>query len=177
MFFKKQRKPNRLRNYDYSTSGIYFITICTAARAGNAYMRPLLGKVVNGKMNLNQKGAIAEKCWQEIPSHFPAATLDVYVLMPNHIHGIISIDDNLEALAPPLTSAGSYPRTKMLIPKIVQQFKASVTRKIRANLRDYSFEWQRSYYDHIVRNGQALENIRHYILNNPIKWQKKLGDA
>jgi REP element-mobilizing transposase RayT len=112
MFFKKQRKPNRLRNYDYSTSGIYFITICTAARAGDTYMRPLLGKIVNGKMILNQKEAIAEKCWREIPLHFPVAALDAYVLMPNHIHGIISIDDHIEALIQPLTSAGSLPRTK-----------------------------------------------------------------
>ena len=134
-------------------------------------MRPLLGKIVNGKMILNPNGSIAEKCWREIPLHFPAATLDVYVLMPNHLHGIISIDNNLESPNAPLTSAGVYPRTKMLIPKIVQQFKASVTRKVRATLGDYSFDWQRSYYDHVVRNGRALDNIRHYIVNNPIKWQ------
>jgi len=100
MFFKKQRKPNRLGNYDYSASGIYFITICTAARVGDAYMPHLLGNIVNGKMILNPNGAIAEKCWREIPLHFPAATLDVYVLMPDHIHGIISIDNNLETPAP-----------------------------------------------------------------------------
>jgi putative transposase len=173
MFFKKQRKPNRFRNYDYSASGIYFITICTAARAGNTYMRPLLGKIVDGKMILNQRGAIADKCWREIPLHFPAATLDAYVLMPNHIHGIISIEDNPDVPAAPLASVRSYPRTKMLIPKIVQQFKASVTRKIRADLGYYLFKWQRSYYDNIVRNGRALENIRQYILNNPIKWQNE----
>lgn len=168
MFLRKQRKPNRLRNFDYSTSGFYFITICRAARVGDAYLR--LGRIVNAKMILYQKGAIAEQCWQEIPSHFPAATLDAYVLMPNHIHVTISIEVNPE-VPTPLTSVGSYPRTKMLIPKIVQQFKASVTRKIRANLRDYSFKWQQSYYGHIIRNRQALENIRHYIVNNPIKWQ------
>jgi REP element-mobilizing transposase RayT len=117
---------------------------------------------------------IAKECWQEIPLHFPAATLDVYVLMPDHIHGIILLGDILDAPPPLPTSADRYPRTKMLIPKIVQQFKASVTRKIRADLRDFSFEWQRSYYDHIVRNGQALENIRHYIVNNPIKWQTEI---
>lgn len=133
-------------------------------------MRPPLGKIVNGRMILNQMGAIAEKCWREIPLHFPAATLDAYVLMTDHLHGIISIDNNLETPVPPLTTASSYQRTKMLIPKIVQQYKASITRKIRADLCDYSFEWQRSYYDHILRNGQALENIRHYIVNNPIKW-------
>jgi REP element-mobilizing transposase RayT len=167
MFVKKQRKPNRLRYYDYSKDGIYFITICAARR------NEFLGKIVNGKMILNQKGAIAEKCWREIPLHFPTATLDAYVLMPDHIHGIISIDNRLETPAPPLTAPFSYPRTKMLIPKIIQQYKASVTRKIRAGLRDYSFEWQRSYHDHIVRNGQALGNIRQYIVDNPIKWQNE----
>ena len=175
MFFKKQRKPNRLRNYDYSTSGIYFITICTARNVSDAYMRPILGEIINGKMILNAKGEIAEKCWLEIPLHFPALTLDAFVLMPDHIHGIISIDDNLLPPTSPHSQAGDNPRTKMLIPKIVQQFKASVTRSTRADLRDFSFKWQRSYYDHIVRNEQALENIRRYIVNNPINWQKNRG--
>ncbi len=136
-------------------------------------MRPLLGNIINGKMILNQNGTIAERCWREIPLHFPTAALDAYVLMPDHIHGIILIDDKIEATLSPLTSAGSNPRTKMLLPKIIQQFKASVTRTIRATLGDYSFDWQRSYYDHIVRNDRALENIRRYIANNPVNGQWK----
>ena len=86
------RRSMRLQEYNYSSSGTYFVTICTSNR------KCLFGDIVDGKMLLNELGRIARQCWWAIPDHFPHAQLDVFVIMPNHVHGIIWIVDNIDEL-------------------------------------------------------------------------------
>ncbi len=163
MPYIQERKRNRLLHFDYSRPGIYFITMCTYRRKG------FFGCIENSRMVLSRSGEIAEECWKEIPRHISGVRLDEFAIMPNHIHGIIIIEKKVSNNFFP--GEESYDPTKMLIPIIVQQFKSAVTRKIRFTLGDFSFGWQRSFYDHIVRNERAFFNIRKYIAENPVRWE------
>ena len=144
-----QRKSPRLQGYDYAQSGAYFVTICTHKRAH------WFGHITGGLMMLPPMGQIAADCWAAIPDHFDVVELDVAVVMPNHVHGIIV-----------LTGGGAALGT------IVGTYKAAVTRLIR---RECSAPpdtvWHTRYYDHIIRNERALERIRKYIIYNPARWQ------
>ena len=169
----RERKLNRLKNYDYSAPGFYFITICTQNR------KCFFGEIVNQELILNNIGSIAKSFWEEIPDHFPESIIDEFVIMPNHIHGIIQIID--QSIMPngyinfsPRIQMRSEQnqiadRTKMTIPKIVHGFKSSVTRMINENY-EINFQWQKSYYDRIIRNERELFFIRRYILMNPQRW-------
>lgn len=166
----KNREKNRLQNYDYSQNGIYFITICTKEK------EELFGKVENGEINLNELGEIVEKCYLEIPKHFDSVYLDQYVIMPNHIHGIIEINQVGNAYM----RSVNIDRTKMLLSKIIQGFKAAVTRiengfgnkKMKERVYAFPTIWQKSFYDNIIRNEISLNKIREYIINNPKVWDR-----
>lgn len=173
------RKPNRWRNYDYSRAGYYFITMCTKNRVHH------FGEVVDGNMMLNEPGQIANQCWLQIPDHFNLSESDRYVVMPNHVHGIVIIHDTGDvgnANTHPVGNANTHSvgnanlhsqqsdRTKMLLSRIVQQYKAAVTREISKSGSQLQFRWQKSFYDHIIRNDVSLFRIRKYIENNPLKW-------
>ena len=160
----------RLNDYDYSSDGFYFVTICTKDKIN------YFGNVVNSGLELSRIGKIAEKCWQEIPKHFPFVTLDKFVVMPNHLHGIIMIDRSdkhveTQDFAPLQDNAWQPnrfgPQSKNLA-SIIRGLKIGVTKY--ANEHKIEFKWQRRYYDHIIRNQKSLENIREYIINNPINW-------
>jgi len=159
----KKRKLTRLRSYDYSENGYYFITLCT--EDGKEYF----GKIENEKMVLNQYGEIVERLWKEIPNHYDNVEMDEFVIMPNHIHGIIIISNSGIR-----TEHGSVPtntgRSYGLLSKIIKSFKNTVTREIRRRFRDEKFQWQRSFYDHVIRNEESLYEIRKYVINNPLKW-------
>ncbi len=159
---RPERKPNRLKEYDYSNSGWYYVTICTKNHI--AYF----GRIKNGEMFPNELGEIADKCWNEIPNHYPETELDEYVIMPNHIHGIIIID---YANVGDAKFASPTDRTKMTLSKIIQQYKRAVTVEIKTNYPKSNFKWQRSFYDRIIRNERELYDIRKYILQNPLKWE------
>ncbi len=164
----KIRKPNRLNDFDYSNCGCYFITICTHNRIHH------FGEIMSGTMKLNEFGEIAAENWNSIPLHFHNVLLDEFIVMPNHIHGIIGIIDNPKG-NPQVANINpqigkKLDRSKMLVSRIVQQYKASVTRDIN-NLNKIEFKWQRSFYDHIIRNERSYENIQSYIFYNPIKWE------
>ncbi len=154
----KERKLNRLKDYDYSQNGFYFVTICTKNR------EEWFGKIESGKMILNKFGEIAKSFWMEIPRHFKNVALDEFIVMPNHVHGILIIVGN--AYMRSLQN-----RTKMLLSRIIQQYKSSVTREINLLQNDFYFQWHKSFYDHIIRNDKTLNNIREYITNNPLKWE------
>ena len=171
----QDRKRNRLKGYDYSNDGFYSVTICTRDR------EHLFGKICNDKMVLNKLGKIAEKCWREIPDHFTDVKLDEFVVMPNHIHGIVWIDywndgENTKSVGNAdlrsLTKAKPDDRTKMLLSKIIHGFKSSVTRIIRHQNLNTNFVWQKSFHDRIIRNENELNNIREYIWLNPERWKK-----
>ncbi len=150
---------------------MYFVTICTK-NLGNVF-----GEIVNGRMILNNIGKIANEFWTEIPVHFSNIDLDECVVMPDHIHGIIEIKNNPNVGTAHVRSDNKN-RTKMLLSRAIHGFKSSVTRKIlyptqeRIYAFPTKFAWQKSFYDHIVRNEIELNKIREYIFKNPQNWGK-----
>jgi REP element-mobilizing transposase RayT len=172
------RKSTRYKDYDYNLPGYYFVTLCTNK------MEYYLGEIKNGDMIYNKYGEITLKCWNGIPEHFQNVELDYYQIMPNHIHGIIIINDvgNAKFTSPTtgknkmLSKVGNakiaFPtdRTKMLLSKIIQQFKRQVTIEIKTGFNFKGVLWQKSFYDRIIRNEKELFRIRKYIDQNPLKW-------
>jgi len=172
------RRSIRLKGYDYRQAGMYFFTICTKDRAY------LFGEVVDGEMRLNEMGEIVRHCWLTIPEHFPHALLDEFMVMPNHVHGIILLTDpdvgrskNVGAThASPLPTnvSSTQPRGphRQSIASIVGSFKSAATKRINEHRNMPGFPvWQRNYYEHIIRNEESLTQIRQYILNNPGQWE------
>lgn len=190
----KNRKLNRLKGYDYTQYGWYFITICAKNR------EHFFGEIINHEMRLSTIGKITKKCWQEIPMHFPDAQLDEWTIMPNHIHGIIVIKNStvgnnnycsqyycskhycskIIGRNKNFCSLQSPWQTKWArsLSSIVRGFKIGVTKwhnenNINNNDRyPVQFSWQKSFYDHIIRDEKSLFNIRKYIANNPLKWER-----
>lgn len=170
---KHHRGSIRLKGYDYASPGWYYITICTHSR------ECFFGDVNDGKMVSSQIGKTAKEYWLEIPDHFTHVELDEFVVMPNHIHGIVIINDDRRGVrsnAP--TDANIDPQNyfTQISPKsgtlgvIIRSYKSSVTRWCRKNEYEY-FQWQRGFYEHIIRNEPELYEIRKYIINNPAQWQ------
>jgi len=180
-----KRKSIRLKGYDYSQAGLYFITICVKDR------ECLFGKIdvrANNdfpEMILNDAGKMANQCWIEIPEHFPNAVLHEHIVMPNHVHGIIELINNAgaknvgaENFLPQLPQRQN--KFQKMIPRsigsIVKGYKIGVTKWFRNNMSNdfppLRQVWQRNYYEHIIRNQQSYETISDYIINNPAKWQE-----
>lgn len=157
----KRRKATRLKDYDYSSCGFYFVTICTKDA------EEWFGKIEGGEIILSSFGCLAEKCCIEIPVHFKHVKLDEFIVMPNHVHGILNIVGNAYMRSLPN-------RSKMLLSTIVQQYKSSVTRKIRYSCNHSRFQWQKSFYDHIIRTERSFNKIREYIKYNPLKWESDI---
>jgi putative transposase len=160
------RRSIRLRGYDYTQAGAYFVTVC-------AYQRQcLFGAAIEGQMALNDMGRTAQACWDEIPAHFPHVELDTFVVMPNHVHGIIVVTDTGRGTACRAPTAESFGKpVPGSLSSIVRSFKSAVTRWIkqwRATPRQPV--WQRNYFEHIVRNESTLDRIRDYIETNPARW-------
>ncbi|KAF0196380.1 MAG: hypothetical protein FD169_997 [Bacillota bacterium] len=154
-----KRRSIRLPDYDYSTSGAYFVTICS--HKGQC----IFGNVVDGATDLSPLGKLVENFWLAIPEHFPQAYLDDYVIMPNHIHGIIVLEESSYA------GAESFGRpTKGSLATVLRSFKAAVTKEIKGQMRTNDV-WQRGYYEHVIRNDRAMLEIKEYILTNALKWE------
>jgi putative transposase len=163
---KTQRRSLRLPHYDYSQAGAYFVTVCTNGR------KCLLGEVADNEMRLNGWGKIVQEEWLRTETVRPNVKLDAFIIMPNHLHGIIH-----------LTNVGATRRVaptgkeKICGPKmgslgaILGQFKSVTAKRIKASRRNSGVSvWQRNYYEHVIRNENELHLIREYILNNPAKW-------
>ncbi|MGR3302436.1 MAG: transposase [Candidatus Scalindua sp.] len=159
-----KRKSIRLKGYDYSQQGMYFVTVCT----NNHHF--LFGPIAEERMILNNAGRFANKCWLEIPEHFPHVVLDEFIIMPNHIHGIIIINDiNVGANNYSPLQINQFRSPSKTIGSMIRGFKIGVTKWFRKNTNVYNV-WQRNYYEHIIRNERKLNKIREYIINNPLKW-------
>ena len=158
------RRSLRLREYDYSRPGAYFVTICTQDR------KCLFGSVVNSEMQPNDSARSAQSIWYNLPSRFPQVRLDQFVVMPNHIHAVIFV--GAQFIAPTGSSntvqTGAINRAPTL-GEIVRTYKAISTRTIRRT-GCAQFRWQRNYYEHIIRDENSLNRIRQYIVDNPIRW-------
>lgn len=191
-FQNKYRIPSsRLQTWDYGTNGAYFITICTQNR------EHFFGVVQNGTMQLSETGKIAEQLWIEIPNQFPFIELGNFVVMPNHVHGLLIINkivspsvetrfiaskniesiDNKEtrliASLPNKNGGFSGDKNPMLndtISKIIRWYKGRCTFECRKINSD--FGWQSRFYDHIIRNSKSFDIIQNYIFENPMNWEK-----
>jgi REP element-mobilizing transposase RayT len=160
---KHHRRSIRLKEYDYAQPGGYFVTIVT-------YQRDLLfGEIVDEEMVLNDFGKIADECWREIPEHFPNVKLGAYVVMPNHVHGIITITDGRGTIYRAPTQEQFQKPVTGSIPTIIRTYKSAVTRLIGRE-HNATGIWQRNYYEHIIRNHQDWDRIHRYIESNPSLW-------
>jgi putative transposase len=191
----KNRKHIRLSDWDYSSPGIYFITICCSDR------QPFFGRIINNRINHSEIGLIASQFWLEIPEHFTNVKLDEFVVMPNHIHGILilnnssertrhgiagtrhgvslqtPIDDNVgschdmthpsKQLKPEINQFANPVRNSVSV--IIGQYKSSVKRWCNKNGFD-DFQWQSRFYDRILHNENSIDRVREYIHNNPNNW-------
>ncbi len=156
----------RLTGWDYRNAGWYFITICTQGK------QHCFGRVINCEMHLSPAGEIAHQYLAEIPHHAPA-TVDVFVVMPNHVHLILVLEGDVETLqcnvSTPIMSSIS-PRSGS-VSAIIRSYKSAVARWCHQN-RYEDFGWQTRFHDHIIRDQQSLERIRAYVHSNPAKWQE-----
>jgi putative transposase len=152
------RRSTRLDGYDYSRAGVYFITICTKG------MTCLFGDISNGEMALNETGKVAYNEWVKTPDLRPNVLLDVFVIMPNHMHGIILIDETV--LSKPETAVAGFRSPSNNVGAIVRGYKSAVTRQINLLNNDVSI-WQRNYYEHIIRSERSYQHISGYIVDNP----------
>ena len=145
----------RLRNYDYSRSGYYFITSCTYKRES------LFGRVTSDRMILNQYGMILNDCWFDLPNHYINLKLEIFIIMPDHFHGIMKIIGD---------KSSARTGNKYEIFEFVRALKTFSSRRIN-KLRNTPGTpvWQSRFYDHIIRNADDLNRIRNYIINNPLK--------
>lgn len=161
------RKSLRFKHYDYRQNGLYFITICCKNR------QCLLGNIVDNEMNLNNLGEMVRECWLKIQNYYPQVNLHPFVIMPNHIHGIIEIasNENWGECDSPLHNQSTFNGTSQTIGAMIRGFKAGVTSWARKNKEHYDI-WQRNYYEHIIRNEKSYNQIIEYIENNPILWEQ-----
>ena len=163
------RRSIRLREWDYAQPAVYFITICLRQRVC------LFGEIVEGRMLPNQIGQIIETEWSGLPNRFFNVGLDEFIVMPNHIHGIIFIKPVETSFVAPESILHSVIQGAMnrapTLGEVVRSFKAASARIVRK--RGFSeFTWQHNYYEHIIRNERELDLVRGYLLMNPIKWSE-----
>ena len=173
------RKSVRLKEYDYSHPGAYFITICTHNRES------VFGHIENGELIFKRFGRLIFSQWNNIPEHFRNVRLDELIIMPNHIHGVLFITDvgakhfrrkgdpNLRELSKNASPLRMAHGTKTgSLSAIIQNYKSVTTRKInKIRQKPGTKFWQRNYYEHIIRNEKELNQIRQYIIDNPLNWE------
>ncbi len=157
------RKSIRMENYDYSQFGGYFVTICTHEK------KCIFGSILGEKMHSNEYGSIVSEVWNSIPNHFDNVELDQFVVMPNHVHGIIFINKSIETRhAMPLRKFGKPIPSSLST--IVGSFKSAVSKSMHVHGYNDRKIWHRNYYEHIIRHEKELNEIRKYISNNPMQW-------
>jgi len=190
---KHHRRSIRLKGYDYSSEGAYYVTTLTQSR------ECLFGEIIDGEMYLSKYGEIIQKWWEEIPIHFPNVKLGAFVIMPNHVHGIIFITTQRrgEVLSPDnnpnqnnqntdpmeisqqrgesLQQDGETPPLHLpTLGQIVAYFKYQSTKEMNMieNTKTITKFWQRNYYEHIIRSEKELKQKTDYILDNPSRWDE-----
>ncbi|HYF67929.1 MAG TPA: transposase [Ohtaekwangia sp.] len=173
----------RLRNWDYGSDGAYFITICTHNR------EHFFGEINNNKMNMSPAGAIAHVLWDQIKNHAKNVELGEFVVMPNHVHGILILNGNNVAndfrfgrdvaCNVPTETEKTNPKNHQMaaispkpntISTIIRSYKSSVTRY--CNQLGLQFAWQSRFHDHIIRSDESFNRISEYIKNNPANWKE-----
>ena len=148
------RKQLRLRGYDYAFPGAYFVTICSAGK------RPVFGSISGESIVLSPEGEIVRSEWIALPERFSRLVLDEFVIMPNHLHGVLAF------VGP---AGGASPSPTLF--EVIGAFKSISTIRVNRLLRRRGVPlWQRGYYERVVRTGEDLRKIQRYILENPLMW-------
>jgi putative transposase len=175
---RHHRRSIRLKGYDYSSDGAYFVTICTKNR------ECLFGDVADGEMRMNDAGRMVQSAWEALPERYPGAGIDAWIVMPNHVHGIITIND------PVVVGAGPRARPKhravtgqpqgvaptYSLPDVVHRLKSLTTTRYRQGVLKMGWRpfagtvWQRNYYERVIRDADEMNRIREYIATNPAHW-------
>lgn len=191
--FEGRKNSLRHPRWDYSDPAYYFVTLCTKNR------EPLFGEIKNGIMGLNDAGIVANDMWLKIPNHFAGVSLGEYVIMPNHVHGVIIVDSPGHVLgaihshgemdvcdmddssnqtdrgainhAPTGKYITHFPMGTGSLGEIIRWYKGRTAYEIRKHAY-VQFHWQRNYYDHIIRSETGLQNITQYIWDNPRMWER-----
>ncbi len=164
---RRRRKRLRVREYDYSQVGAYFVTICTKNR------EHLFGEIIEGAMYSSPLGNLVQQCWNDLTKHYPNIDLDTFVIMPNHVHGIIFIlNSTVGAIHESPLPTNILERRRMLLPRIIGRFKMHSAKRIN-QLRQTPGDavWQRNYFEHIIRDERSRNKIREYVMTNPERWQ------
>ena len=173
---KPVRRNARLAGFDYAQDGAYFVTMVTHGRAC------MFGDVVAGEIQVNPAGEMVDAVWRELPAHYPGVGVDWYVVMPNHFHGIVvltSANNNAVGAGSPGPDRGNEntaggetpPLPRPSLPNIVAYFKYETTKRVNVQRGTAGARlWQRSYYDHIIRDDDDLTRAREYIALNPARW-------
>ncbi len=162
---KHHRRSIRLKGYDYSQAGAYFITIVTQGRVC------MFGDVVDGAMCLNDTGRIVAEVWQWLATQYDYVMLDAWVVMPNHLHGIMVITDPDGDADQGRGGSRTAPTRRKSVGRLVGAFKTVSTKRINERHgTPGAVVWQRNYYEHIIRGAASLARIRRYIATNPSRW-------
>ncbi len=156
----KTKKQYRLHHFNYARSGYYFVTICSHHR------EEIFSTIQDGRVILSDIGEAIERSWKYIPISSPFASLDEFVIMPNHVHGIILIDNPNESDVAEV----KFEMRKRTLSVVMRTFKAAATANAR-KIRPAIDLWQSRFFDRIIRNDQELQRIRKYILDNPLRWE------
>ncbi len=182
------RRSIRWVGYDYSEAGAYFVTVCVQDHLC------LFGEIANDEMRMNEAGCMVQATWEEMPSHYPGVEIDAFVVMPNHMHGIIRLCPKPVGTGPcacpdhgvqtrsigggqpqgvaPTKTGGSL----LSLADVVRRFKSLTTKRYAEGVRGQGWPafherlWQRNYYEHVIRGEESLNRIRRYIENNPMSW-------
>ncbi len=165
----KERKSNRWKGFNYASENAYFITICVNDRLC------LLGAVSGGEMQLNEYGKIIKQCWNNLPNHYPNCILDEFIIMPNHIHGVIMIDNSVfkpTNITPIGNGLKPYPTRTHGLSEMVRALKTFSSRRVNELSPQRKFHWQKSFHDHVIRDFPSLLKIQQYIIANPLNWEK-----
>ena len=194
---KHHRRSIRLKGYDYSRCGAYFVTICTQERLC------FFGDVVGGEIIVNEAGAMMRRTWSQLPEKYRGVQIDAFVVMPNHVHGIVLIDGNSSVGAAPCGRPLSRPNATEIfrgtgidsrdegqpqgvaptddrlisLSDIVHRFKSFTTNRYAKGVKESGWDsfpgrlWQRNYYEHVIRNEDEMNRIRGYIKGNPQNWE------
>jgi putative transposase len=167
------RRSLRLRGYDYSQEGVYFVTICARNR------KCLFGKIIGKEMQLNDAGKMVRSNWQELPERFPNIDLDDFIIMPNHMHAVFAIMQMGTHLGKPCLLIHDRPNGTLpgTVGRILQAYKSITTDEYINGVKQWGWQpfdrklWQRNYWDHIIRNEKDYSRICEYIHDNPACWK------
>ncbi|MFA5816731.1 MAG: hypothetical protein WC865_14045 [Bacteroidales bacterium] len=156
------RQSTRLSSWDYGSNGKYFVTICTDQKV------PYFGQINNSSLVSAEIGDYAIKCWESIPEHYPFVELDSFILMPDHLHGILCFGKKIRSDWNP----NQFGPQIQNLSAVIRGFKSAVTSFAKTHFIE--FHWQPRYFDRIIRNDKELVQIREYIRDNPGKWNQRV---